>query len=189
MGIVAQCSAAVFALDQTAEYLHTFILCRPPAVLDEFLRLGPHLIRDNRLMGVLYDNPILFRHIDNLFAFERLGLLVIDAVANVNLVGNQFSDAHIAPHTVIAVDGQGLAIPFTTLAFGVGSRGEDFFLPQFLCDFLSAIALQHQVENVSHHRRCFLVDDQLVLIFGRLLIPIRCFGAKELTMLGFGLVC
>ena len=120
----------------------------------------PYILRDQRLVGVLHPDPLALRLADLLVVFvgDR-ARLVLYHVAEIHLVAEDGFHRHIVPALRLA---PAVFPPFRHVVEGSG-RG-DFFGVEDQSDFSETVALQTQIEDTPHHRGCYRVDLQNVLV-------------------------
>ena len=153
---------AVHAPQQTGKQRNAAALAAAPSgrVVVHPLHRVPHILRNQRLVGVLHPNPFALRFADLLVVLvgDR-ARLVLYHVAEINLVAEDGFHRHIVPALRLA---PAVLPPLRHVVKGSG-RG-DFFGVQLQGDFAEAVPLQPQIEDAPHHRGRHRVDLQNVLV-------------------------
>ncbi len=153
---------AVHAPEQTTEQRDGTAFTAAPSgrMVVHPLHGVPHILRDQRLVGVLHPNPLAFRFADLLVVFVGDGAcLVLYHVAEIHLIAKDGFHRHIIPERRFAP----VILPSLRHVVKGSGRG-DFFRVENQGNFAETIALQPQVKDVPHYRSGHRINLQNVLV-------------------------
>ena len=147
-----------------------------PAAADQQLHLLKGLPVNDRLMGPFHHNPVFRRLLEALFGLiADLDTAPLDHVADVGLIFQHFRDPLAAPQAGIGPGG-------SHLPAAVSCRCGDPLFVEGGCNLPAADSRKGQGKDVPHHRRHFLVNDDLVFLRRVHLVAIHGLAADELSL-------
>ena len=148
----------------------------------------PELLRDDGLVTVFHDDPILSRTLDLLLAFHRLAFLFsVDQLSEIDLVFKYHSDRRNVPVEFLAPVVTFVIIRVVEIE--IRYRCQHLFLAEYLCSLIIADSLRRHSEYPSDRFCGRLVDDEMVAVIRVEFVAEGRAGADILPSLCLGLLC